>query len=154
MNKQIIRLRTGKCVSRVVRDIDFMILSDGKEYGRITHKGKELTVERPCESPGEWSVTELEEPSIHSIRLTNERGQSRHAAELDGVTGSLTIFAGGQAIALSAHEAYQLLTWLHDEQRQRLYEATRKPEEEREPTYETSHHWEERRNIERDWVQL
>lgn len=56
--KDIIRLRTGKCVRRVVRDRDFMMLCDGRQYARCTINREEIEIARPRDQEGngvgEW----------------------------------------------------------------------------------------------------
>lgn len=46
MAKDTILLSSGERIEQVVRDVDFMILCDGRQYARCTHEGKELTIAR------------------------------------------------------------------------------------------------------------
>jgi hypothetical protein len=56
MTKATIILCTGERIERVIRDVDFMLLSDGYQYAHATsHKGKEILIARLRDSDEcEW----------------------------------------------------------------------------------------------------
>ncbi len=73
------------------------------------------------ESPEEFADGFTEEKT-HGVNLGG------HRAMFSDATGKLTIMGDLQSIVLSADETYNLLVWLHDNFRDKLYQQTHEGE--------------------------